>query len=66
MDHRVEFDFEIAFSNGGSLSGTGFRLDIPGDDVSDAWIADALVRDLRLLMVGDVRISNRRVFAEAH
>ncbi|MEO5964745.1 MAG: cyclase family protein, partial [Candidatus Limnocylindrales bacterium] len=40
--------------------------DIPGDDVSDAWIADALVRDLRLLMVDEVRISNRRVFAEAH
>ena len=36
MDHRVEFDFEIAFTNGGGLSGTGFRLDIPGGDVSDA------------------------------
>ena len=66
MEHRVEFDFEITFTNGGGLSGTGFRLDIPGDDVGDDWIADALVRDLRLLMVGDVRIANRRVFAEAH
>jgi hypothetical protein len=66
MEHRVEFDFEIAFTNGGGLTGTGFRLDIPGEHASDAWIADALVRDLRLLMVGDVRISNRRVFAEAH
>ena len=66
MDYRVEFDFEITFTNGGGLSGTGFRLDIPGEDVPDAWIADALVGDLRLLMVGDVRISNRRVLAEAH
>jgi arylformamidase len=66
MDHRVEFDFELTFTNGGGLSGTGFRLDIPGDDVDDEWIADALVRDLRLLMVDEVRISNRRVLAEPH
>jgi kynurenine formamidase len=64
--HRVEFDFEIEFTNGGGIQGQGFRLDIPGDDVSDAWIADTLVRDMRLLMVGEVRIRNRRVFAEAH
>jgi arylformamidase len=66
MEHRVEFDFEVAFTNGGGIQGQGFRLDIPGDDVSDAWIADAIVRDLRLLMVDEVRISNRRVFAEGH
>jgi len=66
MDHRVEFDFEIEFTNGGGIRGQGFRLDIPGDDVTDAWIAGAIVRDLRLLMVGPVRIRNRRVFAEAH
>ena len=52
MEHRVEFDFEITFTNGGGIQGQGFRLDIPGDDVTDDWIADALVRDLRLLMVG--------------
>ena len=46
--------------------GRSFRLDIPGDDVDDAWIADALVRDLGLLMVGDVRTTNRRVLVEAH
>lgn len=66
MEYRAEFDFEIGFLNGGSVSGTGFRLDVPGEDVTDDWIADALVRDLRLLMVGEVRIANRRVFAEAH
>ena len=65
-EHRVEFDFEITFTNGGGVQGQGFRLDIPGEDVSDAWIEDAIVRDLRLLMVGEVRISNRRVLAEAH
>ena len=66
MEHRVEFDFELTFTNGGGLAGQGFRLDIPSDDVTDAWIAEALVRDLRLLMVGEVRISNRRVLEEAH
>jgi arylformamidase len=64
--HRVEFDFDIRFSNGGGLTGDGFRLDIPGDDVDDDWIADAIVRDLRLLMVESVRITGRRVIAEPH
>jgi arylformamidase len=66
MERRVEFDFEISFTNGGDIAGRSFRLDIPGDDVSDGWIADALVRDLGLLMVGDVRISNRRILDEPH
>jgi kynurenine formamidase len=66
MEYRVEFDFEITFTNGGGIQGQGFRLDIPAADVTDAWIADAIVRDLRLLMVGDVRITKRRVLNEAH
>ena len=66
MDRRVAFDFDIEFTNGGGLQGQDFRLDVPGEDVTDAWIGDALVRDLRLLMVGNVRIRNRRVLAEPH
>jgi kynurenine formamidase len=66
VEHRVEFDFEIEFTNGGGLQGQGFRLDIPGEEVTDDWIADALVRELGLLMVGPVRITNRRIIAEAH
>jgi kynurenine formamidase len=65
-EHRVQFDFEITFSNGGGLRGQGFRLDIPGEDISDAALADYLVRDMRLLMVGTVRILNKRILAEAH
>jgi kynurenine formamidase len=34
--------------------------------VTDAWLADALVRDLSLLMVGEVRITNRRAVQEPH
>jgi arylformamidase len=65
-DHRAQFDFEIDFSNGGGIQGQGFRLDIAGDDVSDAELADAIVRDLRLLMVREVRIANKRILEERH
>jgi hypothetical protein len=30
-DKRVQFDFDIEFTNGGGLQGQGFRLDIEGD-----------------------------------
>ena len=66
MDRRVAFDFEIEFTNGGGLQGRDFRLDVPAEDVTDEWIGDALVRDLRLLMVGGVRIRNRRILEEPH
>ncbi|MEM8837588.1 MAG: cyclase [Pseudomonadota bacterium] len=65
-EHRVCFDFEIDFSNGGGLQGQGFRLDIDGDDISDADLADYIVRDMRLLMVGAVRILNKTIIEEAH
>lgn len=66
MQKRVVFDFEIDFSNGGGLQGQQFRLDIEGEDISDAALADYLVRDLRLLMVGEVRILDKRILEEAH
>lgn len=66
QDHRVAFDFEIHFSNGGGLKGWDFRLDIEGREIEDAELAAYIVRDLRLLMVGSVSILNKRVFAEAH
>ena len=56
MDHRVRFDFEIDFSNGGGIQGQGFRLDIDGEDIDDDELAAYIVRDLRLLMVGEERI----------
>jgi arylformamidase len=65
-DYRVEFDFEIDFSNGGGLQGQGFRLDIDADDIDDAELADYIVRDLRLLMVGEVRILHKRILRERH
>jgi arylformamidase len=63
---RVQFDFEIEFSNGGGLDGRAFRLDIDGDDIADEALADYIVRDLRLLMVGAVRIRNKTIIVEPH
>ena len=70
-DQRVVFDFEIDFSNGGGLQGQGFRLDVTDDQltsdgIADAVLADCLVRDLRLLMVGAVRITRKRIIEEPH
>lgn len=65
-ERRVEFDFAVTFSNGGGLHGEGFRLDIPGDNIADDELADYLIRDLRLLMVHNVRISNKRIIVEPH
>src|SRR5512147_1773742 len=66
MDKRVRFDFEIEFTNGGRIQGQGFRLDIAGDDISDQMLAEYLVQDMRLLMVGKVRIVNKEIIVEDH
>ena len=66
MDKRVQFDFEIYFTNGGSIKGKDFRLDIEGDDISDKALADYLIEDLRLLMVGETKILNKEIISEAH
>jgi len=66
MDKRVKFDFEIEFTNGGGIQGQDFRLDIDGDAVSDKDLADYIVKDMQLLMVGEVRILNKEIFTEKH
>lgn len=65
-DKRVQFDFSIAFTNGGGLQGQGFRLDIDGDDISDEALASYIIQDLRLLMVGEVVILNKTIIEEPH
>lgn len=65
-DKRACFDFEVEFSNGGGIQGQGFRLDIEGEDIADQALADYIVRDLRLLMVGAVRILNKTIITERH
>ncbi|MEO6549802.1 MAG: cyclase family protein [Ferruginibacter sp.] len=66
MDKRVKFDFEIYFTNGGSLTGQDFRLDIFEDAISDEAVEKLIVADLRLLMVGEIKISNKEILNESH
>ncbi|MBO9611487.1 MAG: cyclase family protein [Dyadobacter sp.] len=66
MDHRVVFDFDIEFTNGGGIQGQDFRLDIAGETITDAELADYIVKDLRLLMVGKVSILNKFYIQEKH
>ena len=65
-ERRVQFDFEIDFSNGGGIQGQEFRLDMDGDDITDQELADYIIKDLRLLMAGKVRILNKKVILERH
>ncbi|MCF0073769.1 cyclase family protein [Dyadobacter sp. CY261] len=66
MDNRVVFDFEIEFTNGGGIQGQDFRLDIAADTISDAELAEYIVKDLRLLMVGKVNILHKFYIQEKH
>jgi hypothetical protein len=66
MDKRVLFDFEIEFTNGGGIQGQEFRLDFDGDAISDEELARYIVEDMRLLMVGKVRILNKKFINEKH
>ncbi|MGH7491031.1 MAG: cyclase family protein [bacterium] len=65
-EKRVKFDFEIDFSNGGGIQGQDFRLDLVGDDITDAALAEYIVTDLRLLMVKEVRIIKKELLTENH
>lgn len=66
MQKRVQFDFVLQFTNGGSLSGEGFRLDINGDDIADDVLINYLIADMRLLMVGKAEIINKTILTEPH
>lgn len=66
MEKRVKFDFEIFFTNGGSIKGEDFRLDISGDDIIESAVADYIVEDMQLLMVGKVNILNKEILIEPH
>lgn len=63
---RVVFDFEIDFSNGGGIQGQEFRLDIIENDIDDKTLANYIVKDMRLLMVSEVRILNKKIIIEKH
>jgi arylformamidase len=65
-EYRASFDAEVTFLNGGGLQVQGFRLDLPGPDVTEDELADLFIRHLGLLMVEEVRLRAVEVFAEPH
>jgi len=65
-ESRAQFDAEVTFRNGGRLTAEGFRLDIEGAEIDDEELGALFVRALGLLMVGTVRITNKRILREAH
>jgi kynurenine formamidase len=65
-EYRAAFDADVTFLNGGGLTAQGFRLDVPGPEVTEEALADLFVRELGLLMVAEVRLRDVRVVAEAH
>jgi kynurenine formamidase len=65
-DHRAHFDFEIRFANGGDLTGTGFRLDLPSADADEATIGRLLVAHLGLALVDTVELRGLRIVEEPH
>ena len=65
-EYRASFDASVTFANGGGLTATGFRVDVPAPDVDEAGIAALFVASLGLLMTQSVELSNVEVFAEPH
>jgi len=65
-DFRAHFDFDIRFANGGALSGTGFRLDLPSADTGEDEIARLLVQHLGLALVDEVELRGLRIVEESH
>ncbi|MHC9046188.1 cyclase family protein [Microbacterium saperdae] len=65
-EYRAHFDFTIAFANGGGLSGEGFRLDLPRQDVTAEELGTLLVAHLGLALVSDVALRDLRIVEEKH
>lgn len=64
--HRAVVDAVIGFTNGGDVTVRGFRLDVPGPDVTADEVGALLAAHLGLLMVGRVDVERLEVVEEAH
>lgn len=64
--YRAHFDFDLRFANGGGLSGTGFRLDLPTAAATEDEIARLLIAHLGLALVDEVDLRGVRLVEEPH
>lgn len=65
-EFRAEFDARVTFLNGGELSASGFRVDVPNAAVTADMVGQLFIASLSLLMTDAVEITNLRVFEEPH
>jgi arylformamidase len=65
-EYRAHFDANVAFANGGRLTAEGFRLDLPGPDLSEAEIAELFIQHLGLALVGEVQLRSVEIVEETH
>jgi kynurenine formamidase len=65
-EYRACFDVDVTFANGGSLSATGFRVDLPSADADEAEIGRLFLASAGLLMAERVEVRNVEIVAEPH
>jgi kynurenine formamidase len=65
-EYRAVFDAVVTFSNGGGLSAQGFRVDVPGPDVTEEQVAELFVASLGLLLSERVEVRGLRIVQEQH
>ena len=63
---RAEFDATVTFSNGGGLQTEGFRIDVPGPEVTEEEVKELFISSLSLLMVDRIDLRRLRLVSEAH
>jgi arylformamidase len=65
-EYRAEFDADVAFLNGGGLQAQGFKLDVPGPEITEDQLVSLFVGQLGLLMTERVTLHAVRVVQEPH
>ncbi|MBV9594409.1 MAG: cyclase family protein [Actinobacteria bacterium] len=65
-DYRARFDAEVTFTNGGSMTVSGFLIDVPSATTTSDEIGRRFVESLGLLMTGEVRVSAVEIVREPH
>src|SRR5688572_28403407 len=64
--YRAHFDFDLRFANGGGLSGTGFRLDLPTAAATEDEIAPLLIAHLGHALGEEIDLRGMRLVEEPH
>ena len=59
--HRVKVTFRVDITNGGHVYGEDFLLDIAGDSINDARVAEMIVSAMNLLRAGPVTLLSTRI-----